>query len=530
MLLKKSRQHFRFLAGLAMIAAGTGAAAAQTVLHRPLEVEPESLDPQKTMSAPAQAVLRDLFDGLVTLDATGKPVPGDAESWDVAPDGRTWTFHLRPGLKWSNGEALTSADYVYAFRRLVDPATTASDPSSLKQLVNYHAIVSGAEKDLTKLGVEAPDPATLRLHLTEPRLALKFVLTDPQTYPLPKAAIERWGKDWTQPGHLVSNGPYALKSWIPQTVIGMERNPNFHDAGSVKLAEVEWLAGTDYEVALRRFRAGELDWADCTRNDIQICRGELADRLHTAPINSYTFIAINLTKGPLAADMRIREALNLATDRELITEKIVPLGEKPAYSITPEVISDYAGPVMAFKDRPMPERIAKAQGLMRAAGFGPDHPLRLTISYPTQEQARQILVAIAHMWQAIYVEASLDNMEFQVLEGRLNTRDYELVAMGGMGPYDDFESGLDNYRSDAGPFNWAGYSNTRYDEVFHRGSTSLDTDERRSLMAQAEAVLLADYPIVPIYFGALNRVTNPRLRHMDYGLRYPESRYLAFAD
>jgi oligopeptide transport system substrate-binding protein len=515
------------LAGLATCA---GLAEAGQVLHRPSEAEPDSLDPQKTESGPGIAILRDLFEGLIALDPQGRPVPGDAANWEIAPDGKRWTFHLRPGLEWSNGDPLTSADYLYGFHRLVDPATAAADPSDLAQIANYEAIVGGTEKDVDKLGVEAPDPLTLILHLTQPRLALRFLLTDPQLFPLHRATIEKWGKDWTQPGHLVSNGAFVLKSWVPQSEIVLDKNPNFHDAAAVRLDQVDWVGAEDMDAALRRFRAGELDWMDCLRTNIQICRGELADRLRVAPINSTVLLVINLTKGPLSQDARLREALNLATDRETIVTKIVPLGGKAAYAVTPPVISDYTPPEMPFKDLPMPERIERAKGLMQAAGYGPDRHLQLTLSYATRESTRQYLLAIAHMWSAIWVDLALDNAEFQVFQAHVNARDYEIGIMGGLGFYDDCEDALSNYRSDGGVQNWTGYRNPRFDDLFRRASTSLDMTERRHLLEQAQAVMLADYPVVPLFFDVRNRVVSPRLHGFEAGVLYPQSRYLSLSD
>ncbi len=514
-----------FLAALPM--AGADAAEA---LHRPCEAEPESLDPAKMTSGIAFAISRDLFEGLIVLDPLGRPVPGDAESWEITPDGKEWVFHLRHGLKWSNGEALTAADYVYAFRRLVNPATAAADPSDLKQLLNYDRIIAGTEKDLTKLGVDAPDPLTLRLHLTEPRLALKFLLTDPQTYPLNRTAIEQSGKDWTQPGHLVSNGAYTLKSWVPENDLVVTKNPLFYAAPSVPIDEVHWIGAEDMDAAIRRFRAGELDWVDCLRGTIQICRKDLAEDLRSAPINVLQLIVINMAKGVLAGDTRLREALNLATDRELLTTKIVPLGGQPAYGVVPPIVSDYAGPKMPFKDLAPAERITRAKALMQQAGYGPDHHLKVTISYPTRESTRQILLAIAHMWASIDVDVALDNMEFQIYDQHLNSRDYDLGIMGAFGAYDDFETVLDNYRSDAGDSNWTGYHNPKFDDLFHRGGTALDPAQRRDLMQQAEGVLLSDYPVIPLYFDMRNRVVSPKLQHFEAGVLYPQSRYLSLAE
>ncbi|HLZ65989.1 MAG TPA: peptide ABC transporter substrate-binding protein [Aliidongia sp.] len=520
----------RPLAGLLAIGltlAATSADAAQ-VLRRPVDSEPDTLDPQKTSSAVPISIGRDLFAGLAMLDEHEKPVPAAAESWDVSPDKRVWTFHLRHDGKWSNGDPVTSADFLYSFRRLVDPATAAADPSDLNQVVGYEAIISGKEKDLSKLGVEAPDPYTLTITLNEPRIAFPLLLTDWGLFPLHRASIEKWGKDWTQPGHLVSNGAYRLKSWTPQTDLVLEKNPLFYDAASVKIDEVHWLNAEDPEAALRRYRAGELDWVGLTRNNLGWAKQNLADQFHSAPANQHAFMPINMVKGPLATDARLREALNLAVDREVLVSKLDPRGELPAYSIVPPVISDYTPQEMGFKSLSQADRLKKAKELMAAAGYGPDHPLTLTAIYPTQESTRQLLLGIAAMWKPIGVDLKLDNMEWQVYISDINQRNYELGMMGEYGSYNDYESALDNYRSDAGQFNAPGYASAKFDDLFHRGGIARDMEIRRDLMQQAERVVIDDYATIPLEFGVINRVINPKLQGPVATEYYPQTRLLSF--
>ena len=514
-------------AGLALVSVS---AQATTVLNRPTEGEPESLDPQKTVSAYPIGIVRDMYMGLVTLTNDGKPAPGVAESWEIAPDGRTWTFHLRHDTKWSNGDPVTSEDFLYSFRRLVDPKTAAADPSDLKQVVNYDAILSGQEKDLTKLGVDAPDKYTLILHLTEPRLALKFLLTDPQLFPLNRASIEKWGNDWTRPGHVVSNGPYLMKDWVPQGQVSLVKNPNFYDAAAVKIDEVNWLIAPEFDAALKRYQAGELDWVEVRRSHYAWAKANMADQLHHANDNSYSFMNINMAKGPLAGDARLREALNLAIDRDILVKKVSPLDQQPAYSITPSVISDYTPQEMPLKSIPQAERTQRAKELVAAAGYTPDKPLKITVSYPTEENTRQILLAIRQMLMPIGIELTLSNMEWQAYVGAVNERNFDIGIMGAVGSYDDYENGLDNFRSDAGEGNYCGYSSKVFDDLFHRGGTATDINTRRELMQQAEKTVLADYAIVPVYFGVLNRLVNPKLQGVLDDTRVPQTRFLSFKE
>jgi len=515
---------------LALSLAALPAGAAETVLRRPTNAEPDTLDPQKTTSAGSIEIARDLLVGLAVLDAEDKPVPGAAESWDVSPDGLIWTFHLRPGAKWSNGDPVTSADFLFSFRRLVDPKTAAADPSALKQVVNYAPIVAGEEKDLTKLGVVAPDAYTLTITLSEPRIAFPFLLTSWSLMPLHRATLEQWGTTWTLPDHLVSNGPYVLKSWTPHADLVLTKSPTFYDAASIRIDEVHYLNAEDREGALRRYRAGELDWVSLTRNNLAWAKQNLPDQFHAAPGNEIAFMPINLVSGPLAKDARLREALNLAIDRETLVSKVDPRGELPAYTIVPPMISDYTPQDMPLKAMSMADRLKRAKELMAAAGYGPDHPLALTVIYPTQDSTRQLLLAISSMWKPIGVDLKLDNMEWQVYISAINQRNFELGIMGEFGSYNDYEAGLDNYRSDAGQFNSGGYVSAKFDDLYHRGGTARDMATRRTLMQQAEATVLGDYAIIPLDYGVIDRVINPKLQGPAATEFYPQSRLLSFKD
>jgi len=520
----------RLAAGLfAALLASTGAQA-QQVLHRFDQSEPDSLDPQKTNSLESLSIDRDMFVGLAMLDAHGKPVPGAAESWDIAPDGKTWTFHLRHDDKWSNGDPVTAADFLYSFRRLVDPKTAAEDPSDLKQVVNYEAIISGKETDLTKLGVEAPDPYTLVLHLTEPRIALPFILTDMMLAPLHRASIEKAGDQWTQPGHIVSNGPFVMKAWTPQSEIVLAKNPTFFDAKDVKLDEVHWSVTENLETGLTRYRAGELDYIQLTRVHLAWARENLPDQLRSAPSNSTYLLFFNMVKGDLAKDIRLREAFNLAIDREVLVTKIDPRGEPPAYGMIPPAVSDYTAQSMSFKGMPMADRLKRAKELMTAAGYGPDHPLSLNVIYTTDESNRQNLLAMSAMLKPVGIDLKLQNTEWQVFVSNMNQRNYDVGFFALSGTYDDYENGLDNWRSDAGFANPAGYANPKFDDLFHRGGTATSMATRRDLMQQAEKVMLDDYPIAPLEFGQRNVLVNPKLQGYVTDVIYNQSRYLSFKE
>jgi len=505
-------------------------ALAGTVLHRPSDAEPDTLDPQKTSSAESVGLDRELFVGLVTLDPELKPVPGVAERWEVSADGKIWTFHLRPTAKWSNGEPLTAADFVYSFQRLADPKTAASDVSDIEQIVNAKAIEAGKITDLSKLGVVATDAHTLTITLTDPSSTFLLLMTDPQVLPVNRTCLEKWGNSWTQPGHIVSNGAYMMESWTPQSAIILKKSPSFYDVDTVKIDEVDWVDASDLDAALRRFRGGELDWTRLTPPGVRWAKANMPDKLLSTPTDANYFLFFNMTKGVLATDIRLRQAINLAVNREVLVDKVDVRGEQPAYGIVPPVVPNYTQQSLPFKATKMADRLAEAKQLVAAAGYGPDHPLQLSVSYTTSENARQLLGAVREMLQPIGIDLTLDNMEWQALMGQVNSRNYQIGFMGTLASYVDFEKSVEDYWSKAGIYNFTGWSNPEFDKLYESAMTEMDGSKRRAMIEAAERVILTDEPVVPLEYDQNNFLVNPKLVGFLGNIRFPQSRYLSFKD
>jgi oligopeptide transport system substrate-binding protein len=517
-------------AGLAAAFLLTNAAQAEQILHRPIDAEPESLDPQKTTGNIEISIDRDMFIGLVALDAHAEPVPGVAASWDQSADHKIWTFHLRPEAKWSNGDPVTAEDFVYSFRRLVDPKTAAADYSDLHEVVNAEAIATGKEKDLAKLGVEAVDPHTFRITLVQPRTILLYILTDVQLAPLHRATIEKWGNEWTKPEHIVTNGPYVMKDWVPQSHITLVRNSNFYDAAGVKIDGVDLEVCESADTQYKRFEAGEIDWTRLTRTHLALARRDAPDKFTTADINGDFLIFFNMVKGKLAEDKRLREAFNLALDRDTLVEKIEPIGQKPAYGWNPPMLKDYEHQDMAFATMSKADRLARAKQLMQEAGYTPEKPFEVTAIYTTDDDNKLVLTAIQQMVRPIGIALKLDNMEWQVLASRQKQHDFEIGMMSATATYNDPETVLDNYRSDANDFSFGGYANPKFDALFHQAASAPDMPTHYRLLAEAEHIMLDDYPIAPLWYYHRSWLTNPRLQGWDHSVMYPQTRYLSFKD
>src|SRR5215510_13623308 len=268
-----------------LIAVGTAAVAhAESVLRRGNGAEPQTLDPHKLEGVPEFNITADLFEGLTTYGPKGEVVPGAADKWEISDDGLVYTFHLRPDGKWSNGDPLVAEDFLYSFRRAVDPATASPYSYILEPIVNAAEITGGTEKDLTKLGVKAVDDHTVQITLKQPTAHFLQLVRHNISFPVNKTAVDKFGDQWTRPGNLVGNGAYMLSEWTPQASLTMVKNPNFHDAASVKLDKVVYYPTEDIPEEFKRFRAGELDVTNEVPNDqIATVKKDYKDQFHNEP-------------------------------------------------------------------------------------------------------------------------------------------------------------------------------------------------------------------------------------------------------
>ena len=505
-------------------------AVAEHVLHRPIPSEPESLDPAKSSSDTSDQVEGDLFEGLVALDPDENVIPAVAERWELAEDGVTYTFHLRPTARWSNGEPLTAEDFVYAWRRVIDPATGSAGLDPVNLLANAQEIGRGAIKDLSKLGVEAVDTHTLRVTTAKPSPLFLKQCSFRYAYPLHRATVEKWGKAWTQPEHIVSNGPFALKSWIPLGSIVLTRSETYWDRRSIRLGEVDYLQTENDEVGLKQFLAGELDFAEAPTRDIASARRAYGAALHTGQSKTIDNFGFNMKKGQFAGNQALRQALALAYDPSIIVNKLEQRGAQVSYSWVPPSMPDYTNQRIFYADMPMTERLARARQLYAEAGYGPDHPLKLTINYAKKEDRRIAVLAAAQMWKAaLGVETTLEAEEFQVFLQRVKLGDFELAVVGLTADTRDPESYLSRFGTDD-PLNRFHYSNPQVDSLLTAAATTIDRDRRNGLYQQAERIVADDVPGMPTQFNSINILVSPRLVGWRDNEEFPPSRALSFGE
>lgn len=487
--------------------------AVANTLHRGNGAEPETLDVHRSSGVPAANIQRDLFEGLIAEGADGSYIPGVAESWKLSDDGRVYTFSLRADARWSNGDPVTARDFAYAFGRAVDPAVGSDYAFILWPVLHAEEITKGQISDLAELGVEVVDDRALKVTLKAPTPYFIGLLAHHQAFPVHRETIERHGDRWTRAGNLISNGAYRLVDWVPQSHIRLERNPHYWDAAKVRIDEVVYHPTEDKSTELRRFRSGELDVADDVPIDqISWIEKNLASQFHnTAYLGTY-YYALNLTSPPFRDQPSLRNALALAIDREILTQKVTKAGEIPAYAWVPPGVNDYVGAKVGWESLPAADRISRARQLYADAGYSKVNPLEVQILYNTSDNHKRIAIAIAAMWkQALGVKTELVNQEWKVYLATRRAMQFQVVRSGWIGDYNDANTFLELLKGDVGSMNPAGYVNPEYDALLRKAERETDLEVRSGLMMKAESMLLKDLPIIPIYHYTTQHLVSRRV-------------------
>lgn len=483
------------------------------VLHRGNGEEPQTLDPHLAEGVPTYNILRDLFEGLTTIAPDGRIVPGAAVHWDISRDGLTYTFFLHPEGRWSNGEAVTAEDFVWSWRRVVDPATGASYGRMLAPVVNAEAIFAG-ELPPEDLGITALNESTIQIELSDPTPYFLGLLAHPTTYPVYRPAVEEHARSHVRPGNLISNGAYRLTDWQIRSRVELERNEHYRGADEVIIERVVFYPFEDENTEFNRFRVGDLQWTyQVPSSQFGWLRRNMPEALMVSPWFGTYFFAFNLTREPFEDNLELRKALNLAVDREIITERVTRFGELPTFNLVPPGLPGYESPVPEYADWTQSEREQEARRLYREAGYSDDDPLTVELRYNTSENHRKLAVAVAAMWkQALGVRTRLVNEEFRVfLQNRAQRRVTEVFRAGWIGDYQDPFTFLELFHSGHGR-NDPGYDNPRYDRLLERIAAERIPARRHNLMTEAERILLADQIILPVHVYMTRRLIDPRLK------------------
>jgi oligopeptide transport system substrate-binding protein len=487
--------------------------------------EPESLDPALAEAVQEFSVLGDLYEGLLARDAAGNIITGAAESWTVSSDGLTYTFRLRRDARWSDGTPVAAKHFVAGMRRTLSPEAGSAFATLLYPIENAEAVAQGS-LPATALGIMAPDDMTLVIRLHAPAAYLPWLLTMPIAFPFIDDGGDGHGR-FSDPARFIGNGPFLLAEWEPGSHVRLRRNPEFREASDVAIDEVIYYSISEPITEVNMYRAGELDITfGVPGSHLARLRETHASELRIAPYLAVYYLAFDLSEAPFD-NRALRQALSMAIDREALVS-ILGRGEQPAYGLIPDGLADYTPARAAWRSLPADERLERARELYAAAGYSDELPLRVTLLHDAADIHETIALAVSEMWRkTLGVDVRLDKREWKYfLSTRKNRDDWEVMRFSWTGDFDHPATFADTFRSTS-PQNLPGYASERFDQLLSEAEATVAPDEQMRLYEAAEAVLLEDAPIAPLYFYVSEHLVSPAISGYEDNVfdRHP-SRYL----
>lgn len=476
-------------------------AFAEAVLHRGNAGEPQTLDQAQTSINIEAFILKDLYEGLTIYDAAGKIIPGAAESWTLSDDGVTYTFKLRENAKWSDGTPVTAQDFEFSFKRVEDPKTAAKYANILYPIKNAEAINNG-KAEIATLGVKAVDEKTFQITLERPTPFFLELLAHQTALPVSKASVEKNGADFVKPGTMVSNGAFKLVSHVPNDSLVVEKNEHHWDAANTKLDKVIFYPIDDQAASVRRFEAKEMDLVfNFSADQIERLRGSYKDQVHVSPTLATYYYVFDGSQAPYD-DVRVRNALSMAVDRDFLAKEIYSGSQIPAYSLVPPGMATYGEPSKAsFAEISQLDREDKALELMKEAGYGEGgKPLEIEIRYNTNPNHERVATAVADMWKNTFnAKVTMTNLDVSSHYAYLQEGGkFNVARAGWVADYADAENFLALNLSTNKTFNYGKYNNPEFDALMKKSYEEENPEARSKLLHEAEALLSRDQPVAPL--------------------------------
>jgi len=489
--------------------------------------EPGSLDPALAEDIHAFNILTDIFEGLIGTSADGELVPGVAESWAIRDDGLLYTFALRDDARWSNGDLVTSQDFVRAWRRVADPATGSVYGSLLEPILNFSEVQDGSLPP-KQLGVSAPDTFALEIRVRQPVPHLLAVLAMPIAFPVHESAAATGS--FSDPERYIGNGAFVLAARSLGGPTRLQVNPTYWDAESVAVEEIVYLPIVNPATEFNMYRAGEIDIThNIPAEQLDALKRTTPEHIRIAPSLALYYLAFDNTEPPLD-DARLRRALNMAIDRETLVA-LIGRGEQAAYGVVPAGTAGHAGSSFSWRNLSDDARQQRARELYHEAGYSDKAPLALSYLYDTEDIHEKVALAVSSMWRDVLgINVTLEKREWQYfLETRNQRANWQVMRFAWFGDYNHPSTFTNIFRSND-PQNLSGYRNADYDELLASTITSPDRGGDGNVLVEAESLLLEDHPIAPLYFFVSKHLVRPGISGFENNIldRHP-SKYLAIA-
>jgi oligopeptide transport system substrate-binding protein len=503
----------------ANLPAGVQLAAKQELIRNNAS-EVETLDPNLAESVPSNNVTRDLFEGLTATNSDGEVVPGVAEKWEQK-DATTWIFHLRKNAKWSNGEPVVANDFVYGCQRLVDPKIASPYATTFGIFLLNGAEIIAGKKPLDSLGVRAIDAYTIEVRTPGPVSFIPELMSNTNLGPVNKAAVDKFGKDWTKPGKLVGNGAFMLKDWQVNSKLVLARNPNYWDVAHVQLTQVTYLPVESETTDIKLFQSGDNDWVyQLPSGTYAKYKQDFPNDIKLSPMLGLRYYSFN-NKDPLLKDVRVRQALSMVIDRDILAQRVTADGQIPAYGVTVKGVKGADVTAYDWSTWPMAKRVDEAKKLLVQAGVKPGTTIHFAMN--SSDYHKKMAIFAASEWKTkLGLDTQIDTMEFKVLTKKRHSGDYQIARNGWVADYNDATTflGLVSCGSEQNDnFN----CNPKADALVKEANSTTDQSKRTQLQTQAAKLVMDDYPMLPLLQYTVARLVKSYVG--GYSLKNPMDRY-----
>jgi oligopeptide transport system substrate-binding protein len=498
-----------FFLALALLSATLSAHAAKNEFNMRIYSEPPTLDWNLATDNVSITLLQNLMEGLAGYDGKESkltPKPALAEKWDVSKDGKTYTYHLRKGVTWSDGVPLTAQNFWDSWERALNPKTASEYAYFLFDVVGAKDYNEGKLKDSSKLGMKVLDPSTFQVTLNKRASYFPNIPTFTVTYPIRKDLVDKFGVKWTDPGNLVTVGPFVLKEWKHDSKVTLGANPKYY-GGQPKLETVNGYIVNEDTTAINMFESGKLQYVS-RLPPVEIERLKTSPAYRNGPFLRGYYYGFNIAKKPFN-DVRVRQAFALAVDRSQITSMLKG-GQIPTATWVPKGMLGYEPKVGLDYD------LARAKKLLAEAGYpdGKGFPA-VTFMFDTRDDHKMIAERLQAMWKKnLGVDLKAQNEDWKVYLNRLKADVPQMFRLGWGADYPDPDNFLALFTSYSGN-NYTQWKSKEFDKLVEEGASEANPAKREAIYRKAQSLLLEkDAVIISLFQDALNVLVSPQVKNL----------------